>query len=120
MDFGEALRLLKMGCRVAREGWNGKGMFIYLAPGKTVETTCWGHDFPYRKSGDSTDADWDRGYIKIRPHIDMVNAQGERIIGWLASQTDMLETDWYVVEDVDRPVTDKEIDKLMAEYFDSE
>ena len=30
MDFGEALRILKDGKKVARSGWNGKNMYIYL------------------------------------------------------------------------------------------
>jgi hypothetical protein len=32
MDFGKALDALKVGARVAREGWNGRGMFAYLVP----------------------------------------------------------------------------------------
>ena len=33
MDFGQALEELKQGRRVARKGWNGKGMFLFLVPG---------------------------------------------------------------------------------------
>lgn len=33
MNFGQALEELKKGGRVAREGWNGKGMFLFLVPG---------------------------------------------------------------------------------------
>ena len=32
MNFGEALEALKRGARVARAGWNGKGMFLYYVP----------------------------------------------------------------------------------------
>lgn len=32
MDFGEAIKALKAGERVARSGWNGKGMFLYYVP----------------------------------------------------------------------------------------
>ena len=32
MNFGEALEALKAGKKVARAGWNGKGMYIYLVP----------------------------------------------------------------------------------------
>ena len=31
-DFGTAVEALKQGARVAREGWNGKGMFLYYVP----------------------------------------------------------------------------------------
>lgn len=32
VDFGEAIKALKNGKKVAREGWNGKGMFLYYVP----------------------------------------------------------------------------------------
>ena len=32
MDFGEAIKALKEGKRVARTGWNGKGMFLLYVP----------------------------------------------------------------------------------------
>lgn len=96
MTFGGALELLKMGFRVARKGWNGKGMFIYMQDGsypyfyqlkdsvqkKLLETNC---------------ADSD-GKVNINPHIDMKAADGSIVIGWVASQTDMLSNDWIVVE----------------------
>jgi len=36
MDFSEALKLLKMGQKVTRQGWNGKGMFIFLREGRHI------------------------------------------------------------------------------------
>ena len=33
MDFGKALTALRAGRLVQREGWNGKGMFLYFVPG---------------------------------------------------------------------------------------
>ena len=41
MDFGDALRALRTGYRLARSGWNGKGMFIYLALTKLEEAVMW-------------------------------------------------------------------------------
>ena len=35
MDFSAALKFVKDGRKVARAGWNGKGMFIFLVPGST-------------------------------------------------------------------------------------
>ena len=32
MNFGQAIEALKAGKKVAREGWNGKGMWIALMP----------------------------------------------------------------------------------------
>lgn len=73
MDFGGALQALREGKRVARSGWNGKGMWLALqAPDERSLMTL-----PYI-------------YIKTAPIRD------ERV-PWLASQTDMLATDWTVV-----------------------
>ena len=35
-DFGQAINLLKEGKLVARTGWNGKGMFIFMRPGDSI------------------------------------------------------------------------------------
>lgn len=72
MTFSEALDLMKdtsgpAPIRVARRGWNGKGMFIYI------------HHFP--------------GYLRC---FVMHTAQGDFLPGWLASQTDLLANDWEV------------------------
>jgi hypothetical protein len=83
MDFGKALGLLKSGKLVAREGWNGKGMFIYLVPGSnfTVNRAPLLGIFP-----DGTE-------INYQPHIDMRTADGKCTV-WTASQTDVLADDW--------------------------
>lgn len=75
VNFGEALEQVKRGCRVAREGWNGKGMCIYL-----VEN--WG-EFDVSRGGDG---------IRL-PFIAMVTVTG-CVVPWLASQSDILATDW--------------------------
>lgn len=84
MSFGDALVMLKAGKRVARAGWNGKGMWLVLVPGT-----------PYHGA-------LGQDHCEILPHIDMwtVNAEGRRAMlpGWLASQTDMLAEDWTVIE----------------------
>ena len=88
MNFGEALQELKEGRKVAREGWNGKGMWLILVPGspniKPVAGT------PYSNAGIV-------GSVNINAHIDMFTADGSMQPGWLASQTDMLTDDWIVV-----------------------
>lgn len=94
MDFGDVLRGLKIGRRYAREGWNGKGMFIYYTGGKRIPLEEWHTTLPGQEI---TWGEIGSGYVIIKPHIDMMTAQGERVIGWLASQTDMLADDWYEV-----------------------
>lgn len=85
MNFGQAIEALKAGKKVARSGWNGKGMFLVLDPGSTVNELREGS--AYHKAGLT-------GAITINPHIDMKTATGEMQPGWLASQTDMLADDW--------------------------
>ena len=97
MDFGEALRALKNGSKLARRKWNGKNMFIvympplYLPPFNTAKTA--------RKVNDRT-AKWigEDKPLDCQPYIAMYNAQEEWIPGWVASQSDMLDEDWYIVE----------------------
>lgn len=93
MTFGQAIESLKAGQKVARKGWNGKGMWLVLVPGTNNVALRAGT--PYEKAlGDVPP-------IEILPHIDMwtTNAQGRRAMlpGWLASQTDMLSEDWEIV-----------------------
>ena len=92
MNFGEALEELKSGNRVARKGWNGKGMFVYLESG-TLITPDKIRNLTLAKSTPDS-----QKYININPHIDMKSADGSIVVGWLASQTDMLANDWFVVE----------------------
>lgn len=91
MTFGLALEALKKGHKVARRGWNGKGMWLVLVPGTPSINP--GPETPYGKAGVTE--------CEILPHIDMwtTNAHGRRAMlpGWLASQTDMLSQDWEIV-----------------------
>ena len=96
MRFGEALAHARNGKRVARYGWNGKGMYVYYTKGRLLPIDAWEMRLP---SQELTEAEKEKGYVNIMPHLDMMSAQGVRIIGWLASQTDMLAFDWYVVDD---------------------
>lgn len=85
-NFGWALQELKLGKKLAREGWNGKGMFIFLTEGREV---------PNNKERSFAHIPGDT--VKLRSHIDMYDAQGMYVSGWHASQTDMLATDWAIV-----------------------
>ena len=92
MTFGAALEALKQRKKVAREGWNGKGMFIILVGGTSNVKPYDGT--PYKKVCEFKNQE----AINILPHIDMYSAQGEMVVGWLASQTDILAEDWQEVE----------------------
>lgn len=81
MNFGHAIEMLKSGCRVARKGWNGKNMFIFLASGIDLTGCICSKDMP-----PCTDS------------LCMKTADNKICVGWLASQTDMLAEDWQVIE----------------------
>lgn len=85
-SFGKALELLKEGKKVCRSGWNGKGMFLTLQEGSSIIGTMMRNKPARDFYGDSR--------VKICPHIDMKAADGSYVVGWLASQTDMLADDW--------------------------
>lgn len=94
MDFGDAIRAMKDGKRVARAGWNGKGMWLAYTPGSEFAPHLArpGHAAAHRA------AEAPNENIRLLPHIDMRAADGSLVIGWLASQTDMLSDDWSIVE----------------------
>ncbi len=93
MMFEQALPELKAGKKIARAGWNGKGMWLIWIPGTPNATL--GAGTAYQKA-------LQQDQCEILPHIDMwtINAHGRRAMlpGWLASQSDLLADDWEVVE----------------------
>ncbi len=84
LNFGDALRALQNGQAVARTGWNGKGMWLQLQrPDENSKMT--------------------RPYIYMCLPKGSTNQFGNEAkeidrIPWLASQTDMLSDDWYIIE----------------------
>ena len=85
--FGKAVKLLKEGNKVARIGWNGKNMFLFLVPGSTFKVSRPPLLGIYEEGTE----------INYNPHIDMKTADGS-IVPWLASQTDVLAEDWVLVD----------------------
>lgn len=74
MNFGQALEVLKAGGKVARTGWNGKGMWVLLQrPDAHSKMTL--------------------PYLYLNYPVDAANTPGARV-PWLASQTDLLAEDW--------------------------
>lgn len=96
MNFGKALEELKAGKKVARKGWNGKGMFLYLTTGSVIHLDEMKTETANHLRNFCNDAGMDE--VEICSHIDMKSADNKIVIGWLASQTDMLAEDWEIVE----------------------
>lgn len=85
LNFGQALELLKAGHAVARDGWNGKGMFVYLVgPGRYAPSTPTGVQIAKGQ---------DDGLVPYKPYLAMKCVDGE-VVPWLISQTDALAEDW--------------------------
>ncbi|MDE3023706.1 MAG: DUF2829 domain-containing protein [Pseudomonadota bacterium] len=87
MSFGLAIEAMKKGFKVCRAGWNGKGMFLFLVPGSQFKVSRAPLLGIYPEGTE----------INYCPHIDMKTAD-EKVVPWLASQTDMLADDWQIVE----------------------
>lgn len=86
MSFGLAIEAMKKGFRVARDGWNGKGMFLYYVPASA-----------YPPSTEVAKEAFGGENVPYGAYVAMKTAQGN-VVPWLASQTDMLADDWYIVE----------------------
>lgn len=79
-SFGDAIKYLKRGLKVSRKGWNGKGMYLFLADGEDLTS--------YLSEGD----------FECASSVCMKTAQNTICVGWLASQADMLSEDWTFFE----------------------
>jgi len=87
LGFGMALYLLKIGRKLSRSGWNGKGMFIFLVPGSIFKVNRPPLLGIYPEGTQ----------ISYHGHIDMKTADN-MVVPWLCSQTDMLAEDWGIVD----------------------
>ena len=108
LTFGEAIEAVKQGKLIARNGWNGKSMFVFQRPEDTIETSM----IPKIKSLPQSVKDWidknvddksNRGEtgltpVKFTAYLCMKAADNTVVNGWLASQTDMLAEDWTILD----------------------
>ena len=94
MSFGHALVAMQAGAKVARAGWNGKGMWIALTPASFFPAVHAKEGHAARHRADEVEPGGD---VFLNAHIDMRTADGSMCVGWLASQTDMLANDWCIV-----------------------
>lgn len=85
LDFGAALKLLKLGFKVARKGWNGSGMFVYLVPANA-----------YPSSTDAAKSFFGDSLVPYRAYLALKTAQND-ISTWVPSVSDALAEDWVIV-----------------------
>lgn len=97
MTFGEAIEAVKVGKKIQREGWNGKGMFVFYMRGMTGQID----DFmapAIRKLFPSGTKLATAPYLALCA-VPPRGTDGKYIVpGWLASQTDILADDWSFAE----------------------
>ena len=114
LTFGLAIEALKQGKKVTRAGWNGKDMWLALSVGSDalLANSFWGeHNIEYAKQNGGT--------AKVLPTITMKTATGEILMGYLASQTDMLAEDWVVVDENYKEPMFKGFWQLLQEWVDA-
>lgn len=86
MRFGQALKEIEDGQRLARGGWNGKEQFVFFVPGSVFKVN---REPLLSILGEGTE-------VKYRPHIDLRAVDGT--IGvWQPSMSDVLADDWAIV-----------------------
>lgn len=82
MNFGEALNCVKNGEKIARKNWNGKNQYVFLIQAKDLMDTVAKYiDTP----------------VMITSVLAIKTTSNQVQVGWLATQSDMLSDDWYVV-----------------------
>jgi len=86
LKFGEAIELLKQGKKIARKGWNGKGMFAYYVKENSYPT----------QSGVAIEV-FPSGMVPYNAYIALKTANGT-VSTWAPSTSDTLAEDWMVVE----------------------
>lgn len=84
-SFGEAIKYVKRGLKVKRQGWNGKNQYIELASAISY----------INPAGEVVNSEHAAIGNKA---IAFVGTSGVQM-GWLASQADMLAEDWVIVQE---------------------
>ncbi len=87
LTFGDALQALKAGKRVARAGWNGKGMFVYY-----VRAAAY-----LAQSAAAIEYFGKNAYVPYAPYLALKGVD-ERVSTWVPSINDVLAEDWVVLE----------------------
>lgn len=89
-DFGEALKAVKAGKRITREGWNGKGLFVVYQKGYPDGIPC----------NKQTAEAWgmqEGELFKCDPYLQINITDGSHAM-WVPSIRDCLAEDWMILE----------------------
>lgn len=114
MTYGEALTHVKNGHLIARIGWNGKKMFVFMRPADSLplKVLLEAKSIPVRvkqwyenESYNATSPNYLTPFsyvqsvfnIEVTAYLCLKAADNSIVNGWVPSQTDMLAEDWYVL-----------------------
>jgi hypothetical protein len=86
MDFSDALKNAKIGCRISRSGWNGKGMYVVLQKGYPDGIAI------NRNTAEATGIA--EGTVCVFLPYFMLHTVDGSFVPWVISQTDVLADDW--------------------------
>ena len=86
LTFGDALHYLKQGKKVAREGWNGKGMFVYMVPAASYQA----------QTGVAKSYFGEGSMVPYQSYMAIKNPN-ESVSTWVPSVNDTLSEDWMVM-----------------------
>lgn len=90
VNFGQAIEAAKVGKRITRQGWNGKGMYVVVMPGypegvEVNEATQKAHRLPAGTK------------LVYRPYFQLFTAQND-VAMWSPSGSDALAEDWVILD----------------------
>ena len=89
--FSDAIRYLKRGLKVSRQGWNGKGMYLFLGYDIHVTTDAVMEEYAEKLEDGTYNAE-------MQDAICMRTADKSISVGWTPTQMDILATDWKIFE----------------------
>lgn len=89
MPFGYAVEAMKLGYKVARAGWNGKGMFVVYQKG-------YPDGIPVNKQTAKAYGVEEGTLMKFRPYMQLKTAQNDCAM-WSPSGSDALADDWQII-----------------------
>jgi hypothetical protein len=89
-DIGWAVQSMRAGCKVQRQGWNGKGLYV-------VFQKAYPEGIPINKNTAEATHQPEGTVCKFLPYVMMCTADGT-FVPWLCSQTDLLAVDWQVAQ----------------------
>lgn len=85
MNFGQAIELMKVGKKMCRDGWNGKGLFVYLVPAASYPA----------QTGAAKEHYGEGAMVPYKAYF-AIKGSDEEVSTWVPSVGDCLAEDWKI------------------------